>query len=62
MTKLINGFLTVTFLKEPAMSFSKFCMDILSGFTDYYFEPEYLFVEREKNSDRNAAGSVLQSL
>lgn len=60
-TKLPNGILTVASLKASTISFSGFCSNICSGFTDFYFVFEDLFVEREA-SDINTIVAILQSV
>jgi len=60
-TELFNGIPTVTLLKASTTSVSGFCFNIVSGFTDFYFVFEDLFVERE-TSDMNTVVLILQSV
>lgn len=59
--KLFNGILTVTSLKVSTTPSSGFCFNIVSGFTDFNFVFEDLFVESE-TSDMNTVVLILQSV
>lgn len=60
-TKLPNGILTVASLKASITSFSGFSSNTCSGFKDFYFVFEDLFVETEA-SDMNTIVPILQSV
>lgn len=59
--KLFNGILTVTSLKVSTAPSSGLCFNIVSGFTDFYFVFEDLFVESE-TSDMNTVALILRSV